>query len=322
MTGGAPSTLPRYSTVNVRPSGLDGRGSWTRQTYSSSGSSTYRSANSRGVSTPSRWNSRSLSVHCQSKRSGGVPRWMHSTRWTTLSTSAFAARAASVPPAANASRTDLAPWRSRLRSTEFIGPVFARAVRLRHERLRHQAVLGDDGHEHVPLAAVLGRCVEEIADRPVVQVTAGRLDDGFEEVVGPLDLVPEHGVVLGELELLEAHLLHRAHAQQVEPGEQPAPAAALLVGDLPVVQQRGQEVVGAVDDLPVDGHVVHGHLGHRVLCQPVGRVRGEILAEQFQLPRAQRSAARTPPPRPRSIPGISCSLGLHHPYRHQGTPAG
>jgi hypothetical protein len=28
-----------------------------------------------------------------------------------------------VPPAANASRTDLAPWRSRLRSAEFIAPV-------------------------------------------------------------------------------------------------------------------------------------------------------------------------------------------------------
>ena len=40
----------------------------------------------------------------------------------TRSTSALAARAASVPRAA-ASRTDLAPWRSRLRRIEFIAPV-------------------------------------------------------------------------------------------------------------------------------------------------------------------------------------------------------
>jgi uncharacterized membrane protein YGL010W len=85
------------------------------------------------------------------------------------------------------------------------------------------------------LAAVFGRRVEEVGHGPVVKIAAGRLDDRLEVVVGPLHLVPEHGVVLGELELLEVHLLHRADAQQVEPGEQPAPAAALLVGDLPVV---------------------------------------------------------------------------------------
>ena len=165
-----------------------------------------------------------------------------------------------------------------------------RALGLGHERLGHQAVLADDGHEHVPLAAVLGRRVEQERDGPVVDVAVSRLDDRFEEVVGPLDLVPEHGVVLRELEVLEPHLLHGADAQQVEPGEQPAPAAALLVGDLPVVQQRGEGVLGGVDDLPVDRHVIDGHPGHRVLREPVGGASGKVLAEQS--PGPGRSASR------------------------------
>ena len=171
------------------------------------------------------------------------------------------------------------------------------AVGLGHDRLGNEPVLPDDGHEHVPLAAVAGHRVEQVGDGPVVNVAIGRLDDGLKEIVGPLDLVPEHRVILRELEVLEPHLLHRADAQQVEPGEEPAPAAALLVGDLPVVQEGGQRVAGAVDDLPADGHVIDGDPGHRVLRQPVGRAGGELLAEQFQVPGTQHAfhALHLPP---------------------------
>jgi hypothetical protein len=65
-------------------------------------------------------------------------------------------------------------------------------------------MLVDHGHEHVPLPAVAGHRVEEVGDSAVVGVTVSGLDDRFQKIVGSLDLVPEHGVVLGELEVLEA----------------------------------------------------------------------------------------------------------------------
>src|SRR5215831_12808288 len=111
-------------------------------------------------------------------------------------------------------------------------------------------MLVDDGDEHVPLPAVFGYRAEQMRDSAVVDVAVGSLDDRLEEVVRALDLVPEHGVVLRELELLEAHLLHRTDAKQVEPREQPAPAASLLVSDLPVVEKHRQGVVGVVDYFP------------------------------------------------------------------------
>jgi len=38
-------------------------------------------------------------------------------------------------------------------------------------------VLVDDGDEHVPLPAVLGRRIEQVRDGSVVDVAAGRVDD-------------------------------------------------------------------------------------------------------------------------------------------------
>src|SRR5207244_580401 len=79
------------------------------------------------------------------------------------------------------------------------------------------------------------------------------------------------------------------------------PAAALLVGDLPVVQQRGHEVVGVVDNLPVDGHVVHGHLGHRVLRQRYAGFAEKSLPSSSRSPALRPALGRTPPTRPRHI---------------------
>jgi hypothetical protein len=149
-------------------------------------------------------------------------------------------------------------------------------------------VLLDDGDEHVPLAAVGGHRVEEKGDRPVVGVAPGCLDHGFEEVVGPLQLVPEHGVVLGELEVLDVELLHGPDAEQVETGEEPAPAAALLVGDLPVVEEVREGVIGGVDDVTVEGNVVDRHPGDRVLRHPVTGVDDEFLAQERKILGAER----------------------------------
>src|SRR5271170_3531782 len=133
-------TLPRYSTVKVRPIGLDGRGSLTRQTYSSTGRSTYLAANSWGVSTPSRWKFLSLSVHCQSKRCGGAD-----------SSRALAQLIA---------EDRVHPGRVR------------RALRFRHVALGNQAVLGHQSGEHVPLAAVAGHRLKQEGDGAVVDVAA------------------------------------------------------------------------------------------------------------------------------------------------------
>ncbi len=168
-----------------------------------------------------------------------------------------------------------------------------RALGLRHVSLGNQAVLGHERGEHVPLAAVAGHRVQQEGDGPVVDVAVRGLDDRLEEVIGALELVPEHRVVLRELEVLEPGPPHDARAQQVQPGEQPAAAAPLLVGDLPVVQRRRHRVVDAADDLPVDGHVVDGHPGHGILGEPVRRVGREILAQSFQVSGSERAIHRS-----------------------------
>ncbi len=161
------------------------------------------------------------------------------------------------------------------------------AVGLRHGRLGDQAVLGDQGDEHVPLAAVTDRIRQQVCHRAVVHVPVRRLDDGLQEVVRPLELVPPEQVVLGELEVLHAQLPCGADPEQVEPGEHPATPALLLVGGLPVVQVVGDRVVDAGEDPPVEGDIVHGCLGDRVLHQPVHRARGELLLEQLVQIRGQ-----------------------------------
>jgi len=131
--------------------------------------------------------------------------------------------------------------------------------------------------------------LQQVGDRAVVEVAVRGLDDRLEEVIGALEFVPEHHVVLRELEVFEPGLAHHAHAQEVQPGKQPAATAPLLARDLPVVQRRRHGVVDAADDLPVDGDVVDGHPGHGILGEPVDRVGGEILAQSFQISGSERS---------------------------------
>ena len=138
--------------------------------------------------------------------------------------------------------------------------------------LRHQSVLAHQGDEHVPLAAVLGGVGEQVRDGAVVDVAVGGLDDRLEPEVGLLELVPVEQVVLRELEVLDAHLLGGADAEQVEAGEQPAATALLLVGHLPVVEHRGHRGGHRVDDGSVQRDVVEAGGGDSVLRQPVGRV--------------------------------------------------
>lgn len=83
-------------------------------------------------------------------------------------------------------------------------------------------------------------------------VPPGRLDDIIEEIVASLDLVPEEEVPLRELEVVDVQLLHEGDPDDVEGGEDPAPARVLLVGDgLPLVLHLVVEhVLGLLEPPP------------------------------------------------------------------------
>ena len=192
----------------------------------------------------------------------------------------------SSPP--STSRSVRAPSRSTLRRIAFIRPVSDELCVSGMTDFGTRPCLCDQGDEHVPLAAVVGDAAEQVRDRAVVDVAVAGLDDRLEEVVRALELVPEHGVVLRELEVLEVHRAHRADAQQVEPGEHPAATGLLLVRDLPVVEQVRHRVVGAGDDRPVERDVLDADLRDRVLRDAVRRVRREVGPERGKVVWGQR----------------------------------
>ncbi len=137
---------------------------------------------------------------------------------------------------------------------------------LRHGLLRHDPVLEVDGHGHVPLPAVPEHLGQHELHEAGVQGFPGGRDDVLEEEVGALELVPEHRMVLGELEVLDPQVGPCTGTQQVEGGEEPAAAGLLLGGHLPVVEALRHDRGGAHDAFAgqrggVDtgsGHGVHG----------------------------------------------------------------
>ena len=74
-------------------------------------------------------------------------------------------------------------------------------------------MLADEVHRHVPLTAVADRIAEQEADCAVVDRAVGGVDDGFVEVVGSLEFVPEVDVGLAEFEIFDVEFLHRARAE-------------------------------------------------------------------------------------------------------------
>ena len=164
-------------------------------------------------------------------------------------------------------------------------------LRLRHGLLGHHAVLAEQVHRHVPLTAVAEHRLEQEGDQPVVSGGVGRLQHRLQEEVGPLELVPVHGVVLGELELLDPQLLLRSGTHEVQRSEQPATPGLLLVGHLPVVdpvRYRGADTGG---DGVVERDLVHADARHRVLAPPQLRPGGELLGEASQVVGGQRGRA-------------------------------
>src|SRR5450830_743781 len=79
----------------------------------------------------------------------------------------------------------------------------AAALRLGHDGLRDDAVLGHECAEHVPRAAILHGMMQQIHQQAPIQGLRQRGGDTLKEVAGLLQLVPEHEVVLGQLELVD-----------------------------------------------------------------------------------------------------------------------
>ena len=141
------------------------------------------------------------------------------------------------------------------------------------------AVLAHQADEHVPLAAVAQGLLQEPGHHAVVDGPVGGLDDGLQDVVGTLHLVPEHDVALAELELLDVEDVAGFGAEEVEAGKHPAAAGAGLVGHAPVVQDGGEAVGGLGDDVAIQGDVVYVVLSDDVLHQLVVGLGGEVFLE-------------------------------------------
>ncbi|CAM5453139.1 hypothetical protein CVAR21S_02487 [Corynebacterium variabile] len=146
---------------------------------------------------------------------------------------------------------------------------------LAHRLLRHDAVLADEVDQVVPPAAVMGDVGQQAVDQAVVGVG----DSGTEElveasqcVVRLLDLVVELEVRLRELEVLDVEALGDTVAEDVEPGEHPAAAGLLLVGDAQGIELHLRRRVDSGDRGPVEGDTVDVCRGYGVGCDTQRRV--------------------------------------------------
>ena len=116
-------------------------------------------------------------------------------------------------------------------------------LRLRHDNLRHDAIFLSGIVEEVPDATVGHGRLEVEFDVTVGDRTVGGGDHVLQEKIGLFELVPEEGIVVGEIEFLQIEFLHHGRAQHVHRGEHPAAAGAQLVGDAAHVAAIFEEVV-------------------------------------------------------------------------------
>ena len=97
-------------------------------------------------------------------------------------------------------------------------------------------MFANEVHRHVPLAAVSDWVAQQEGDGAVVEIAVRGFEDRFQKMVRALELVPEMDVRLTEFEILDVEFLHRAGSEKVQHCEEPATAAAHLMGDLPGVE--------------------------------------------------------------------------------------
>ena len=139
----------------------------------------------------------------------------------------------------------------------------------------------------------------------------------LQEVVDAFELVVVHGVVLGELELLETHVLLGHETGHVQRAEQPATAGTILMGGGAIVDNGGKPALHQAGAVIVARHLVNARRGDRVHGHTVVVAGFKILNQCRQCISAQRrdiSHCSVPPVLPR--PGhYSAVRRRQHPHR-------
>ena len=143
---------------------------------------------------------------------------------------------------------------------------------------------------HMLHTAVAHHVGEQVLNETGVRGLAGAHEGGhvLQEVVDALELVVVHGVVLGELELLDVQVLLRDEAGHVQGAEQPAAAGTVLVGGFAVVHDGGEAALQQARTVIVLRDGVDAGGSHRVHRHAVGAVIVEVLAQDGQRVVAQR----------------------------------
>jgi len=109
-----------------------------------------------------------------------------------------------------------------------------------------------------------------------------RLDDPFEEEVRLLELVPEEGVVLREEERTGLLTSHQLSTKDIEPREEPAASALLLVGDTGALYLDGELIFDRAWALIVDEEVLHPLYSDGVVECLLGRGLRLTLTKLFE----------------------------------------
>ena len=99
----------------------------------------------------------------------------------------------------------------------------------------------------------------------------------LQEVVDALELVVVHGIVLGELEFLQPHVLLGHETSHVQRAEQPATAGTILMGGGAIVDNGGESALHQAGAVIVACHLVDASRGDRVHGHTVVVAGFEIL---------------------------------------------
>ena len=161
---------------------------------------------------------------------------------------------------------------------------------LRKQILGDGTILLVDVHGHSPLATVAHHILQQVLHQTGISGFAGldQCGDVLEEIVDAFQLVVVHGVVLGELELLESQVLLGHEAGDVQRAEQPAAAGTVLMGGFTVVDDRGEPALQQTGAVIVARHLVHSSGGDGVHRHAIGGSSLEPFAQAGKSLGAQR----------------------------------
>ena len=149
-----------------------------------------------------------------------------------------------------------------------------------HGLLGDDAILFNEAHKHVPLAAVLHACAQDPAQRSVVNRAVNPVNHRLKKIIGLFKLIPECNIILRELKTVKIALFCDLFAQKICTGENPAAPAAFLV-----CHGQGRNFHRKMEPIFTQAAVVEGHIGklrfgQRICHRPAGGagvVAGRVL---------------------------------------------